>query len=48
MPDLLKPNAEELAELAAAAGLATASTADELEADPEAAAQPPPPSYVPV
>ncbi len=38
-PDLLKPNAEELAELAAAAGFATASTAEELEADPEAAAQ---------
>jgi 1-phosphofructokinase len=38
MPDLLKPNAEELAELAAAAGFAAASTADELEADPEAAA----------
>jgi 1-phosphofructokinase len=37
-PDLLKPNAEELSELAAAAGFATASTADELEADPEAAA----------
>lgn len=37
-PDLLKPNAEELAELAAAAGFATASTADELEADPAAAA----------
>ncbi len=37
-PDLLKPNAEELAELAAAAGFALASTADELEADPEAAA----------
>ncbi|MEJ1178031.1 MULTISPECIES: 1-phosphofructokinase family hexose kinase [unclassified Pseudarthrobacter] len=37
-PDLLKPNAEELAELAAAAGFATASTADELEADPQAAA----------
>jgi 1-phosphofructokinase len=37
-PDLLKPNAEELAELAAAAGFATASTADDLEADPEAAA----------
>ena len=36
-PDLLKPNAEELAELAAAAGFATA-TADELEADPVAAA----------
>ncbi|PNI07012.1 1-phosphofructokinase [Arthrobacter sp. AFG7.2] len=36
-PDLLKPNAEELAELAAAAGFATA-TADELEADPGAAA----------
>jgi 1-phosphofructokinase len=38
MPDLLKPNAEELAELAAAAGFATASTADELEPDPVAAA----------
>lgn len=38
MPDLLKPNAEELAELAAAAGHATALTAEELEADPEAAA----------
>jgi 1-phosphofructokinase len=37
MPDLLKPNAEELAELAAAAGFAPA-TADELEADPAAAA----------
>jgi 1-phosphofructokinase len=37
-PDLLKPNAEELAELAAAAGFATA-TADELEADPVAAAE---------
>ncbi|WP_427173266.1 1-phosphofructokinase family hexose kinase [Arthrobacter sp. 92] len=37
-PDLLKPNAEELAELAAAAGFATASTASELEADPAAAA----------
>jgi 1-phosphofructokinase len=37
-PDLLKPNAEELAELAAAAGFALASTADELEADPGAAA----------
>lgn len=37
-PDLLKPNAEELAELAAAAGHATALTAEELEADPEAAA----------
>ncbi|WP_457965204.1 1-phosphofructokinase family hexose kinase [Arthrobacter sp. D1-29] len=37
-PDLLKPNAEELAELAAAAGFALASTADELEADPAAAA----------
>jgi 1-phosphofructokinase len=37
-PDLLKPNAEELAELAAAAGYATAFTAEELEADPEAAA----------
>ncbi|SDS76280.1 1-phosphofructokinase [Pseudarthrobacter equi] len=38
MPDLLKPNAEELAELAAAAGFATAA-ADELEADPAAAAE---------
>lgn len=38
MPDLLKPNAEELAELAVAAGFAPA-TADQLEADPEAAAQ---------
>lgn len=37
-PDLLKPNAEELAELAAAAGFATATTADGLEADPVAAA----------
>lgn len=37
IPDLLKPNAEELAELAAAAGFAPA-TADELEADPAAAA----------
>ncbi|TLM82884.1 1-phosphofructokinase [Pseudarthrobacter sp. NamE2] len=37
MPDLLKPNAEELAELAAAAGFAPA-TADQLEADPAAAA----------
>ncbi|MFF2030997.1 1-phosphofructokinase family hexose kinase [Arthrobacter sp. NPDC058192] len=37
-PDLLKPNAEELAELAAAAGSATNKTAEELEADPEAAA----------
>ncbi|MGX5718292.1 1-phosphofructokinase family hexose kinase [Arthrobacter sp. MAHUQ-56] len=37
MPDLLKPNAEELAELAAAAGFAPA-TGDELEADPGAAA----------
>ncbi|TQJ58642.1 1-phosphofructokinase [Arthrobacter sp. SLBN-83] len=36
-PDLLKPNAEELAELAAAAGFAPAS-GDELEADPAAAA----------
>ncbi|MGN8132637.1 1-phosphofructokinase family hexose kinase [Paenarthrobacter sp. 22069] len=35
-PDLLKPNAEELAELAAAAGFAPA-TGDELEADPAAA-----------
>ncbi|MFJ6077530.1 1-phosphofructokinase family hexose kinase [Pseudarthrobacter sp. NPDC092419] len=38
MPDLLKPNAEELAELAAAAGFAPA-TAEQLEADPEAAAR---------
>ncbi|RNL49835.1 1-phosphofructokinase family hexose kinase [Arthrobacter oryzae] len=37
-PDLLKPNAEELVELAAAAGFATNKSADELEADPEAAA----------
>jgi 1-phosphofructokinase len=37
-PDLLKPNAEELVELAAAAGFATNKTAEELEADPEAAA----------
>jgi 1-phosphofructokinase len=37
-PDLLKPNAEELAELAAAAGFASPATADELEADPAAAA----------
>ncbi|MDQ0145879.1 1-phosphofructokinase family hexose kinase [Pseudarthrobacter niigatensis] len=37
MPDLLKPNAEELAELAAAAGFPPAS-GDELEADPTAAA----------
>ncbi|WP_314193383.1 hexose kinase [uncultured Arthrobacter sp.] len=37
-PDLLKPNAEELAELAAAAGFSSASTAEELEADPYAAA----------
>ncbi|MGN7202505.1 1-phosphofructokinase family hexose kinase [Arthrobacter sp. SAFR-044] len=37
MPDLLKPNAEELAELAAAAGFPPAS-GDELEADPAAAA----------
>jgi 1-phosphofructokinase len=36
-PDLLKPNAEELAELAAAAGFSS-STAEELEADPYAAA----------
>ncbi|MDQ0661832.1 1-phosphofructokinase [Arthrobacter ulcerisalmonis] len=36
-PDLLKPNAEELAELAAAAGFAPV-TGDELEADPAAAA----------
>ncbi|GAA4049958.1 hexose kinase [Arthrobacter methylotrophus] len=38
-PDLLKPNAEELAELAAAAGLTDVHTADELEADPVLAAQ---------
>ena len=38
MPDLLKPNAEELVELAAAAGFATNKSAEELEADPEAAA----------
>jgi 1-phosphofructokinase len=37
-PDLLKPNAEELAELAAAAGFASPATAEELEADPAAAA----------
>jgi 1-phosphofructokinase len=37
-PDLLKPNAEELAELAAAAGFSSVSTAEELEADPYAAA----------
>ncbi|WP_426997857.1 1-phosphofructokinase family hexose kinase [Pseudarthrobacter sp. N5] len=37
-PDLLKPNAEELAELAAAAGFVAAYTAEELEADPAAAA----------
>jgi 1-phosphofructokinase len=38
MPDLLKPNAEELAELAAAAGFTMALSTEELEADPEAAA----------
>jgi 1-phosphofructokinase len=37
-PDLLKPSAEELVELAAAAGFATNKSAEELEADPEAAA----------
>ena len=37
-PDLIKPNAEELVELAAAAGFATHKSAEELEADPEAAA----------
>jgi 1-phosphofructokinase len=37
-PDLLKPNAEELADLAAAAGFSSVSTAEELEADPYAAA----------
>ena len=40
-PDLLKPNAEELVELAAAAGFATNKSAEELEADPEAAAAAP-------
>ncbi|MCX2750412.1 hexose kinase [Arthrobacter sp. MI7-26] len=38
-PDLLKPNAEELAELAAAAGFTDVHTADELEADPGLAAR---------
>ncbi|MCU1569037.1 MAG: 1-phosphofructokinase family hexose kinase [Pseudarthrobacter sp.] len=38
LPDLLKPNAEELAELAAAAGFPSPATAEELEADPAAAA----------
>ncbi len=38
MPDLLKPNAEELVELAAAAGFATNKSAEELESDPAAAA----------
>jgi 1-phosphofructokinase len=38
MPDLLKPNAEELAELAAAAGFTMALSTEELEADPAAAA----------
>ncbi|GAA3319778.1 1-phosphofructokinase family hexose kinase [Arthrobacter ramosus] len=38
-PDLLKPNAEELAELAAAAGLTDVHTADELESDPGLAAR---------
>lgn len=38
-PDLLKPNAEELAELAAAAGFTNVHTADELEADPGLAAR---------
>jgi 1-phosphofructokinase len=37
-PDLIKPNAEELVELAAAAGFATDKSPEELEADPEAAA----------
>lgn len=37
-PDLIKPNAEELAELAAASGHVKPSTAQELEADPVAAA----------
>ncbi|MEC5191259.1 MULTISPECIES: 1-phosphofructokinase family hexose kinase [unclassified Arthrobacter] len=37
-PDLIKPNAEELVELAAAAGFATHKSAEEIEADPEAAA----------
>ncbi|MGG5174821.1 1-phosphofructokinase family hexose kinase [Pseudarthrobacter sp. J1763] len=38
-PDLLKPNAEELAELASLAGLENVGTAEELEADPRLAAQ---------
>ncbi|MGW9413699.1 1-phosphofructokinase family hexose kinase [Arthrobacter cupressi] len=38
-PDLLKPNAEELAELAAAAGFTDHHTAEELEADPGLAAR---------
>ncbi|OFI38355.1 1-phosphofructokinase [Arthrobacter sp. SW1] len=38
-PDLLKPNAEELAELAAAAGFTEQHTAEELEADPGLAAR---------
>lgn len=38
-PDLLKPNAEELAELAEAAGFGHPYTAEQLEADPEAAAR---------
>lgn len=38
-PDLLKPNAEELAELATAAGLTDVGTAEELEADPAVAAE---------
>ncbi|MEE2523571.1 hexose kinase [Pseudarthrobacter sp. J75] len=37
-PDLLKPNAEELAELAAGAGSAQPYTAEQLESDPDAAA----------
>ncbi len=37
-PDLLKPNAEELAELAALAGSAQPYTAEQLEADPDVAA----------
>ncbi|MBT2515393.1 1-phosphofructokinase family hexose kinase [Arthrobacter sp. ISL-30] len=38
-PDLLKPNAEELAELAVAAGFTGVGTAEELEADPAVAAE---------
>ncbi len=38
IPDLVKPNAEELAELAAAAGFATHKSGADLEADPQAVA----------